>query len=55
VVGAVANIVLGLVSVVAGLSGRFVLPGTSSGTALVGVGAVVAVVGVVQIAKRGRS
>jgi uncharacterized membrane protein YedE/YeeE len=54
VVAGVTNIALGLVAVVAGLSGRFVLPGTSSGSALVVVGAVVVGVGIVQLAKRVR-
>jgi hypothetical protein len=49
------NLGFGLVAVAAGLSGQFVIPGTSNPMILVGVGALVAAFGVYQLWKnRGR-
>lgn len=47
------NIIIGLVFIVGGLSGKLALIGTSSGPALAGVGAIMLVWGIVQMV-RGR-
>ena len=51
----VLSVVIGLVMVVGGLSGRLVLMGTHSGTALAVLGGVIIVIGVARIiaARRG--
>lgn len=49
------NLGFGLVAVAAGASGKFVLPGTTSGTALEVVGGLLAAYGLFQIIRvRGR-
>jgi hypothetical protein len=45
------NIIIGLVFIGGGLSGHLTLRGTNSGPALAGLGAVLAVWGIVQVAK----
>jgi len=47
------NIVIGLIFIVGGLSGKLALMGTNSGGALAAVGAALLVWGIVQIARRG--
>lgn len=49
------NLVVGLVALVAGLSGEFALIGTDSSEALAGVGGVIAAIGVYQIVKSARA
>jgi hypothetical protein len=49
---AVWNIIIGIVFIVGGLSGRFVLVGTESGKALAVIGAGFLVWGLVQLARR---
>ena len=46
------NIVIGIILVIGGLSGKLVLWGTGSGLALAGLGAVLVVWGVVQVIRR---
>lgn len=46
------NIIFGLIFIVGGLSGHLALIGTNSGGALAAVGAVMAVIGVVQVTRR---
>ena len=46
------NIVIGILMIVAGLSGRFALIGTNSGPALAAVGAAILIWGIVQVARR---
>ncbi len=48
------NIILGIVFIVGGLSGKLALVGTSSGPALVGVGVVLVILGIVRIARARR-
>jgi uncharacterized membrane protein YgaE (UPF0421/DUF939 family) len=49
------NLAFGLVAIIAGATGKYVLPFTGSSTALVIAGAAVAVLGVVQLLRsRGR-
>jgi hypothetical protein len=48
------NIIVGILLILAGLSGRFALLGTGSSKALVVFGAVVLVWGLVQMARRRR-
>jgi hypothetical protein len=48
------NLAFGLVGVVAGLSGRFAIPGTQSPTPLVVVGGIVAAFGLTQIIRAAR-
>ena len=47
----VVSIVIGVLLIVGGLSGKFVLIGTHSGPALVGVGAVVVAIGLFRVLK----
>jgi hypothetical protein len=47
----IVSIVIGLVFIVGGLSGRLALIGTHSGTGLAVVGAVIAGIGVVRVVK----
>ena len=46
------NVIIGILLIIAGLSGRFALIGTSSGKALAAVGAAILVWGVVQVVRR---
>ena len=46
------NLLFGIGFIIGGLSGKLVLIGTDSSGALVGLGVVLAIVGIVQIAKR---
>ena len=46
------NIVIGILMIIAGLSGRFTLIGTGSPTALAAVGAVILIWGIVQVSRR---
>jgi len=45
------NIVIGILFIIGGLSGRFALIGTSSGGALVVVGVLLLIWGIVQVAR----
>ena len=49
------NIIIGLIMVVGGLSGKLVLIGTNSGVALAGVGCILIVLGIVRLTRSGRS
>ncbi len=49
------NIIIGLVFVVGGLSGKLALRGTGSGVALAVVGGVLLIWGVVQVSRRAKS
>ncbi|MDJ0764465.1 MAG: hypothetical protein QNJ97_15925 [Myxococcota bacterium] len=49
--GGIFNIIAGLLMLVAGLSGKFVLWGTGSGGLLAAIGAVVAGMGVYRLVK----
>jgi len=49
------KIILGVVFIIGGLSGKFVLIGTNSGVALAVVGAVMIVWGILRIAARGNA
>ena len=49
--GGIINIIVGLLMIVAGLSGKFVLIGTHSGTLLVVIGAIVAGLGCYRLLK----
>ena len=53
-IGGIINIIVGLVCVGAGLSGRFVLLGTQSSIPLVAIGAAVAGYGVYRIIRERR-
>ncbi len=46
------NIIIGILLIVAGLSGRFALIGTGSSKALAAVGAAILIWGIVQVARR---
>ena len=46
------NIIIGILLIAAGLSGRFALIGTGSSKALAAVGAAILVWGIVQVARR---
>ena len=46
------KIIIGLVFIVGGLSGKLVLVGTQSGVALAGLGAVLVVWGVVRVVRQ---
>jgi hypothetical protein len=46
------KIIIGIVFIVGGLSGNLVLIGTNSGVALAGLGAVMVVWGIVNLARR---
>jgi len=46
------NIIIGILLIVAGLSGRFSLIGTGSSKALAAVGAAILIWGIVQVARR---
>lgn len=46
------NIIFGLVCIVGGLSGQLALRGTGSSMALAGVGGVLLIIGIVQIARQ---
>lgn len=46
------NIIIGIVFIVGGLSGRMALLGTNSGVALAGLGAVLVVLGGYQMSRR---
>ena len=48
---AILNILIGVAMVLGGASGRFTLLGTNSGTALMGIGGVIIVIGIYQLAK----
>jgi len=48
------NIVIGLIFIIGGLSGKLALLGTNSGGALAAVGAALLVWGIVQVARRDR-
>jgi hypothetical protein len=50
--GGLISIVLGLVMIIGGLSGKLVLKGTHSGNGLAAVGAVVLVIGIARFARR---
>ncbi len=45
------SVVIGVVLIVAGLSGKRVLVGTQSGAALAALGAVIAAIGVIRIVR----
>jgi hypothetical protein len=47
----IISIVVGLILIIGGLTGKLVLIGTESGVALAAVGAVVAGIGVVRVIK----
>ena len=49
------NIIIGLVFIAGGLSGQLALRGTDSGPALAGLGAVLVIWGIFQVAKRRKS
>jgi hypothetical protein len=49
------NIVLGLLAVAAGASGKFALIGTGSTKALIAVGGVIALIGVIQLVRSYRA
>lgn len=49
--GGIVNIILGVLMIVAGLSGKFVLLGTNSGVALSVIGAIIAGVGCFRLIK----
>jgi hypothetical protein len=46
------NIIIGIIFIIGGLSGKIVLIGTDSSMALVGVGAALVVWGIVQVVRR---
>jgi uncharacterized membrane protein HdeD (DUF308 family) len=46
------NIIIGILLIIAGLSGRFALIGTGSSSALAAIGAVILVWGIVQVVRR---
>ena len=46
------NIIFGLIFIVGGLSGKLALIGTNSGPALAALGAVLLVIGLVQVSKK---
>ena len=46
------NIIIGLVFIVAGLSGQLALRGTSSGPALAGLGGILLIWGIVQVSRK---
>lgn len=48
----IISIVIGLIMVVGGLSGKLVLIGTHSGVALAGLGVLVILLGVMRLARR---
>lgn len=48
---AILNILIGVAMVLGGVSGRFTLLGTNSGTLLMAVGGVIIVIGIYQLAK----
>ena len=47
----IISIIIGLVLIIGGLSGRLVLIGTNSGPALAAVGALVVVIGIARVVK----
>jgi len=49
------NIIIGLVFIVGGLSGRLALIGTNSGIALAVLGVILVIWGIVQVAKRSQA
>ena len=52
--GGIISIILGIVMIVGGLTGKMTLRGTGSGTALAAVGAVVLLIGIARFANRNR-
>lgn len=48
------NIIIGIVCIIGGLSGKLALIGTNSGTALAGVGVALVIWGIVQEVRRRR-
>jgi hypothetical protein len=48
------NIIIGIVFIVGGLSGKLALIGTNSGGALAAVGGVLLILGLVQVARRAK-
>ena len=46
------NILFGIIMIIGGLSGELVLMGTNSSGALIAVGAVILIIGVVQLSNR---
>jgi hypothetical protein len=48
----IISIIVGIVFIIGGLTGRLVLIGTHSGTALAAVGGLIVLVGIARVAKR---
>ena len=47
------NIIIGIVFIIGGLTGKLALLGTNSGPALAGLGAILVIWGIVQMVRRG--